>query len=73
MFEIYRSIKGRKTFLVVDEYSKYREVEKEATKFFRVSKRHLQWQKCWILNDELYFEDPCNKKAKKMVAISWRK
>ena len=74
MYEIYQTIEGRKkTFLVFDGKEKPDAVFTAAKKYFRVAEHHLAITTCWILNDELYFEDPHDKKAKKMVALYWNK
>lgn len=74
MYEIYTSTEGKKkTYLVFDEPIALTEAELIAAKFFKVSKNHIGWDVCWILNDELYFENPHKKAAKKKVAIFWRK
>lgn len=74
MYEIYQTIEGRKkTFLVFDGKEKPDAVFTAAKKYFRVAEHHLAITTCWILNDDLYFEDPHDKKAKKMVALYWIK
>lgn len=74
MFEIYKSYsKRKKTFLVFEGTEKPDVAFAAAKKFFRCAEHHLGISTCWILNDELYFEDPYKKAAKKKVAIYWRK
>ena len=73
MFEIYKSIEGRKTFLVFSGLEKPDVAFAAAKKFFRVAEHHLEVKVCWILNDELYWEDPHKKTAKRKVAIFCKK
>lgn len=73
MFEIYKSIKGRKTYLVFAGTEKADTAYEAAKKYFRVAEHHLSVNQCWILNDDLYFEDPHKKAAKKKIAIYWKK
>lgn len=74
MFEIYTSIEGRKkTFLVFEGTEKPDVAFAAARKFFRVAEHHIAYRVCWILNDELYFEDPHKKTAKKKFAFFWIK
>lgn len=44
------------------------ERENTAKRFFRCNPLHLKYYRGWILNDELYLEDP-HKKGKKRVAV----
>ena len=73
MFEIYKSTEGRKTFLVFSGLEKPETAYKASAKFFRVSEDHIGFKTCWILNDELYWEDPHKKAAKRKVASFWKK
>ena len=73
MYEIYKSTEGRKkTFLVFSGLEKPDEAIDAAKKYFKTAEDHLGISPCWILNDELYFEDPNKKTAKKKIAIYWR-
>ena len=63
MFEIYQSIEGRKkTYLVstwVRGFCFNREsVINEAKRYFHVSRERIICLRAWIVNDELYLEDP---------------
>ena len=72
MFEIYKAVKGRKTYLVFSGLEKPDEAFGAAKKYFRCSEYHLGIKACWILNDELYFEDPNKKSAKKKMTIFYK-
>lgn len=62
-YEIYTSIEGRKkTYLVTDSSDIYTLVH-TAMKHFHVAIQNVQCVSAWILNDELYLENPHNKKA----------
>ena len=74
MFEIYKSIEGRKkTFLVFDGTANPVAAFKASAKFFKVSMKHIGYKLCWILNDELYFENPHKENAKRKFAFFWIK
>lgn len=74
MYEIYKSTEGRKkTFLVFDGRESPDVAFKASAKYFRVSEDHIGFKACWILNGDLYFEDPVKKKAKKKFAFFWTK
>ena len=74
MFEIYKTTEGRKkTYLVFNGHCNFSKAIACAKKFFKVSEDHIDSDGCWILNDELYFEDPHKKNAKKMIAFFWHK
>ena len=74
MYEVYQTTEGRKkTFLVFDGKENTKVAYKASAKYFRVSEEHIDFKKCWILNNELYFEDPENKKAKVKFAFFWHK
>lgn len=62
MFEIYKAIKSRKTYLVSD--GKACDLFQDAKKHYKCAVNRIALKECWILNDELYFKDPHNKKAK---------
>lgn len=70
MFEIYKSYKGRKTYIVSDE--QFHETVAYAKKYFRCSEAHIECKCVWILNEELYLEDPHSKKAKKHWGAWWK-
>lgn len=60
MFEIYKAINGRKTYLVSNE-KKAESLYQYAKKHFKVAGNKLEIRIGWILNDELYLEDPHKK------------
>ena len=63
MFEIYKAYKGKKTYIVSDE--QFHETVAYAKKHFKVSEARIVCEVGWILNKELWLEDPENKKAVK--------
>lgn len=74
MFEIYegRTEKQnrKKTYLVDEPWTSYIDMREAAKKFFRCSEAHLEIVNGWVLNDELYLEDPHKRGAKiKIVAF----
>lgn len=74
MFEIYQTTEGRKKTYLVFKGTEHPDVAyKASAKYFKVSKNNIGFEKCWILNDDLYFEDPHNKKAKVKFAFFWKK
>lgn len=74
MYEVYESIKGRKHYLVFDKKAKYPDIVSQARKYFRCSERYLEVEIGWILNDELYLEDPHKKGTRKAgICSHWRR
>ena len=74
MFEIYegRTEKQnrKKTYLVDEPWTSYICMCEAAKKFFRCSEAHLEVVNGYVLNDELYLEDPHKRGAKlKCVAF----
>lgn len=62
MFEIYKSYsKRKKTYIVSNENRE--DVINYTKKYFKVSKDKIVVVHGWLLKDELYLEDPHNKKA----------
>lgn len=64
-FEIYKAIKGRRTYLVFAKHVIGWDATKMAMKHFKVSKYAIVLDSAWILNNELYFENPHSEKAVK--------
>ena len=62
MFEIYKAIKSRKTYLVSD--GKACDLFEDAKKHYKCAVNRIALKECWILNDEMYLKDPHDKKAK---------
>lgn len=74
MFEIYASTTGRKHYLIFNNSTKYDKLVKEGRKYFRCGEKNLEIEKGWILNDELFLENPHKKGAKPVAVVShWRK
>ena len=62
MFEVYKSIEGRKTYLVSNVPIGLYE---EAKKRWKIANSRIEIASCWILDNELYLENPHEKKAVK--------
>ena len=74
MFEIYASTTRRKHYLISTNSANYDELVKEGRKYFRCGESNLEIEKGWILNDELFLENPHKKGAKPVAVVShWRK
>lgn len=74
MFEIYASTTGRKRYLIFSNSIKYDQLVIEGRKYFRCGEKNLEIEKGWILNDELFLENPHKKGAKPVAVVShWRK
>lgn len=63
MFEIYQSIEGRKKTYLVSTWAggfclNRESFINEAKRYFHVSRERIICLRAWILNDELYLEDP---------------
>lgn len=71
MFEIYKSFaKKPKTYIVATRPNeKYENIMPYAKKFFRCSEAHIEVVDGWILNGELYLEDPGRKAKKRTIAF----
>lgn len=73
MFEVYVSLKGKKHYLVFDRKTLYMDCVEAATRHFRCGEKNLEVEQGWVLNDELYLEDPHVKGSKRVVVVShWR-
>lgn len=80
MVEIYKSEgKHPKTYLVADinylnikgayDNKKWMDFISYSTKYFKVRPNRLFMTSVWILNDEMYLEDPHKRGAKQRTAI----
>lgn len=63
MFEIYQSIEGRKKTYLVSTWARGFCLNREsfinvAKRYFHVSSERIICLRAWIVNDELYLEDP---------------
>lgn len=63
MFEIYQSIEGRKKTYLVSTWARgfclnRESFVNEAKRYFHVSRERIICLRAWIVNDELYLEDP---------------
>ena len=64
MFDVYTSIEGRKkTYLVSNE--QYHATMNYAKKYFKLPESKITVKCGWVLNDELYLEDPHKKGSHK--------
>lgn len=66
MYEIYHAIIGRKTYVVCS--GTMMETFKAADRHYRINKDYIRVRNAWIINDELYFENPHKKGQKKVWA-----
>lgn len=64
MFEIYKSIVGRKTYIVSTE--RITDVLKYAKKYFKVAASRIICHQAWIIDEDLYLENPHNRQAHKV-------
>lgn len=73
MYEIYigRTERNRKkTYLVDEPWTSYIDMCEAAKKFFKCSVAHLEITYGYVLNDELYLEDP-HKRGAKMKTVAF--
>jgi len=74
MFEVYVSLKGKKHYLVFDGKTVYTDCVKASTRYFRCGEKNLEVEEGWVLNDELYLDNPHVKGSKRVAVVShWRK
>lgn len=74
MFEVWKAINGRKSYIVARTSVAAYDLSKYARRFFKVSADRISIHQAWIYNDELYLEDPHKSKAKaRLVAYLKRK
>lgn len=71
MIEVYKAINGKKSYIVSNECMN--NTWKYARKFFRVANDRLCSCIGWVLNGELYLENPHNKKAVKRNVVYYHK
>lgn len=66
--EKYKALKGRKVYLVFD-YKRAGSWDYEyiAKNYFKASRRDITFDIGYVYNDELYFENPHRKGAKKVI------
>lgn len=79
MFEIYKACEGRNTYIVSKEpfnitisRKQVYEIRKYAKQHYKCSEKRLEVCAGWILNDELYLENP-NKKGAVKHWIAYKK
>lgn len=74
VYEIYEGISQnghKKTYLVfISKCLAAAEIAKTARKYFKCAAQNIKIKQGWILNDELYFEQP-SKKAKIVLVAYW--
>ena len=74
MFEIYEATSLRKHYLVFDRSVKYADAVKAAKVYFCCGEKNLNIEKGWVVDDDLYLEDPHIKGARVVCAVShWRR
>ena len=64
MYEVYKAIHSRKTYLVFEPGTKGTDMRKLANLHYKTKSESIDIQRAWIFNDGLYFEYPHKKKAK---------
>ena len=64
MYEVYKAINSRKTYLVFEPGTKGLDMKKLANLHYKTKSESIEIQRAWIFNDVLYLEDPHKKKAK---------
>lgn len=68
MFEIYKAINGRKTYIVGESKLRtYPQLVSYAKRYFKVSRERLIIRQAWVYNDELYLEDPHKRRARQVT------
>ena len=73
MFEIWKAINGRKTYIVGESKLRtYEHLVSYAKRYFKVSRERLIVRQAWVYNDELYLEDP-HKRRTRQVTIAYLK
>lgn len=75
MFEVWKAINGRKSYLVaISGKVRASELYDSARKYFKASADNINVHLAWVYNDELYLENPHKSKAKiRLVAYLKRK
>lgn len=71
MFEVYKAIGSRKTYLVFSRDTDVGEALKQANEHYKTATNNLKAVWGYILKDELYFEIP--EKVKNMVIVVYKK
>lgn len=71
-FEIFKSLKGRKTFIVT-RTKKAGELREYAKKHFRAGDSHIIIEFGYLYKGQLYFEDPEKKGVKGCLAASYQR
>lgn len=63
MYDIYKSIKGRKTYIVTNEQN-YDVAMKFFKNYFKASEKHIDFTVGWTYNNKLWLDNPEIKGAK---------
>lgn len=71
MCEIYKSIKGRKKSYIIGE--NLAEAKKTARRYFHCTDYDLFMEKGWLLDEELYLDNPHTKGACVVWVVSYRR
>lgn len=73
MFEVWKAINGRKSYIVGEStLRKYVPLVSYAKRYFKVSREKLIIRQAWVYNDGLYLEDPHKRRARQ-VTIAYLK
>lgn len=64
MYEVYKAIHSRKTYLVFEPGTKGTDMKKLANYHYKTKPENIVIQRAWLFNGELYLEDPHRKKSK---------
>lgn len=67
MIEIYKGFhKKEKTYVVATKKSEYPALVPYAARLLKVSKEHIYFTEGWLLDKQLYLDNPHNSKAKRV-------
>lgn len=74
MFEVYKSLKGRKQYLVFDYDTKDEDCINESKRYFKCGADNLTFHYAYLYKRELYLDSPGMTSQELVKAIShWRK
>lgn len=73
MFEIWKAINGRKSYIVGgSSWRVYMPLVSYAKRYFKVSREKIIIRQAWVYNDELYLENP-HKRRVREVTVAYLK
>lgn len=70
-FELFKAIKGRKTYIVGGSY--YLHAKAYACKHFKTTKEHIKTFIGFVYRGELYLEDPEKSGSRAVWVSTWKK